>query len=260
MWCDGTNRYRRDFIVACAKRIVALAALFAVAPVLHAHAETPPCETVTFETRAFTVCTANPAEHAFRMYLNAPNGEKYGSLDALPADDLLFATNAGMYTPEYEPAGLYVENGVERKRLNTRKSGYGNFHLQPNGVFWVKGRKAAVTSTNAYARLMPRADLATQSGPMLVIDGKLNPRFDEDGPSRYIRNGIGVTKAGRVAIAISEVPVSFGAFARLFRDHLKCPNALYFDGSVSQLRIAGQFRPAFGPRLGPMLGVYRARK
>ena len=260
MWCDGTNRYRRDFIVACAKRIVALAALFAVAPVLHAHAETPPCETVTFETRAFTVCTANPAEHAFRMYLNAPNGEKYGSLDALPADDLLFATNAGMYTPEYEPAGLYVENGVERKRLNTRKSGYGNFHLQPNGVFWVKGRKAAVTSTSAYARLMPRADLATQSGPMLVIDGKLNPRFDEDGPSRNIRNGVGVTKAGRVAIAISEVPVSFGAFARLFRDHLKCPNALYFDGSVSQLRIAGQFRPTFGPRLGPMLAVYRARK
>ena len=32
-------------------------------------------------------------------------------------------------------------------------------------------------------------------------------------------------------IAISEEPVSFGAFARLFRESLKAPNALYFDGS-----------------------------
>jgi hypothetical protein len=85
---------------------------------------------------------------------------------------------------------------------------------------------------------------------MLVIDGKINPRFDGNGPSRNIRNGTGVTTGGSVSIAISEEPVSFGVFARLFRDRLKCPNALYFDGSVSQVRIAGQFRPAFGARPG----------
>ncbi len=225
-----------------------------------ARAETPPCEAVVFENQAFTVCYADPSKHDVRLFLNAPNGEKYSSLGALPADSLLFAANAGMFTPEYEPAGLYVEGGVERKRLNTRKTGYGNFHLQPNGVFWIQGRKAAVTATSAYARLKPRADLATQSGPMLVIDGKINPRFDGNGPSRNIRNGAGVTKSERVAFAISEEPVSFGVFARLFRDRLACPNALYFDGSVSQVRIAGQIRPSFSPRLGPMLGVYRTRK
>ncbi len=83
---------------------------------------------------------------------------------------------------EYTAAGLYIENGIERKALNTRKSGYGNFHLQPNGVFWVQDGKAAVTPTADYARLKPSADIATQSGPMLVIGGAINPKFDDNGP------------------------------------------------------------------------------
>ncbi|MEQ1652519.1 MAG: phosphodiester glycosidase family protein, partial [Hyphomicrobium sp.] len=80
--------------------------------------------------------------------------------------------------------------------------------------------------------------------------------FDDNGPSRYVRNGIGVTASGSIAVAISEEPVSFGTFARLFRDQLKCPNALYLDGSVSRLRVAGEKRDTFGPPLGPLLGVY----
>lgn len=221
-----------------------------------AAAASTPCRPLTFEDRSYTVCIADPATTDFKLYLNKPDGSSYGTLEALPGDALLFATNAGMFTPEHAPAGLYIENGIERKALNTRKSGYGNFHLQPNGVFWVQDGHAAVTPTNDYARQKPSAEIATQSGPMLVIDGKLNPKFDDDGPSRNIRNGIGVTADGHVAVAISEEPVSFGTFARLFRDPLKCPNALYFDGSVSRLRVPGQSRDTFGPPFGPMLAVY----
>jgi uncharacterized protein YigE (DUF2233 family) len=222
-----------------------------------AHAENQPCAARTFEDQSFTVCLADPASMDFKLYLKRGDETLYGSLEAIPDDGLLFATNAGMYTPEYAAAGLYVENGIQRKALNTRKSGYGNFHLQPNGVFWVQDGHAAVTTTEAYARLKPSADIATQSGPMLVIAGAINPKFDDNGPSRTIRNGVGVMNDGRVAIAISEGPVSFGAFARLFRDDLKCPNALYLDGSVSRLRIAGETRDSFGPPLGPILGIYK---
>jgi uncharacterized protein YigE (DUF2233 family) len=223
-------------------------------------AEPNPCIPATFENHAFTVCRADPAQQEFRLFLQRQDGANFSQLEALPSEGLLFATNAGMFTPEYAPAGLYVENAIERKSLNTRASGYGNFHLQPNGVFWLQDGKAAVSTTADYARLKPAAEIATQSGPMLVIDGKLNPKFDDDGPSRYLRNGVGVTSAGIVAVAISEEPVSFGLFARLFRDTLECPNALYFDGSVSRLRVTGTQRELFGPPLGPLLGVYRRSK
>lgn len=233
-----------------------LAALTAAAAPIALAVSKPPCELVTFETQRFTVCHADPAATRFRLFLSRDDGSAYETLDALPQDGLLFATNAGMFTPEYAPAGLYVEGGVEKGALNTRAAGYGNFHLQPNGVFWMKDGKAHVSTTADYQRLGPVADLASQSGPMLVIGGALHPKFEPNGSSRYIRNGIGVGADGHVRIAISEEPVSFGAFARLFRDVLKCPNALYLDGSVSRLSVAGEQRTTAGPRLGPLLGVY----
>lgn len=237
--------------------LLAVLAASTAAPV---RAEGAGCRSVNFEGQTFSVCHANPATQSFRLFLDAPNGGKYGRLGAIPSDKLLFATNAGMYTPAYEPAGLYVENGITKRHLNTRTSGFGNFHMNPNGVFWIRNGKAAVATTADFARRKPAAELATQSGPMLVIRGKLHPRFDDNGPSRNVRNGIGVTAAGDVAVAISDAPVSFGTFARLFRDKLKCPNALYFDGNVSRLKTPGDLMPEIGPQLGPILGVYARSK
>lgn len=212
------------------------------------------CSSAVFETQHFTVCHAEPAKHDIRLYLKRADGTFYASPEALPQERLLFATNAGMFAPGYEPAGLFVEQGKQIKALNARDGG-GNFHLMPNGVFWMKDSKAHVSARADYAALKLSPDLATQSGPMLVIAGALHPKFEPNGPSRTIRNGIGVTATGSVAVAISLEPVSFGVFARLFRDHLQCPNALYLDGSVSQLVSAGA---RTGPRLplGPLLAVY----
>ena len=50
--------------------------------------------------------------------------------------------NAGMYDKDQAPVGLDVEDGRELKRPSTA-DGPGNFHLKPNGVFWVKGEPAA---------------------------------------------------------------------------------------------------------------------
>ncbi|MEQ1714422.1 MAG: phosphodiester glycosidase family protein [Hyphomicrobium sp.] len=218
------------------------------------------CTLVAFEDQKFTACNADLAHHDIRLFLTRADGSNFGQLGALPREALLFATNAGMFTPEYAPAGLFVENGSQVRPLNT-SAGSGNFHLQPNGVFWIANGKAAVSTTADYAARAPVPYLATQSGPMLVVDGKLHPKFDENGTSRYIRNGIGVARDGTVQIAISEQPVSFGVFARFFRDHLQCPNALYFDGSVSRLLFAGDTRrDVSGPALGPLLAVYAKAK
>src|SRR5262249_43326487 len=110
---------------------------------------------------------------------------------------LLFATNAGMFDPALKPVGLYVEQGRELVHVNTT-SGYGNFHMKPNGVFYVSGDRAAVVETRAFLKHRPQADLATQSGPMLVINGRLHPRFDRSSRSLKARTGVGVRADGEV--------------------------------------------------------------
>jgi uncharacterized protein YigE (DUF2233 family) len=108
--------------------------------------------------------------------------------------------------------------------------------MQPNGVFSVdaKGR-AAVTTTAAWHDRPIEARLATQSGPMLVVDGEINPAFDEDSDSLKWRNGVCAKTPHEVVFAVSLAPVTFHAFARLFRDEFGCRDALYLDGTLSQI-------------------------
>lgn len=223
----------------------------------------PACKVHLFDGSRFTVCPAMPELTTVRMILTGSSGKPLRSLAALgpiaEADNRmpLFGMNAGMYDDAGEPIGLYVSEGKTRKKLN-RSPGEGNFHLLPNGVFWVDsaGRYHVDTTTDYANRTnTPEAVEASQSGPMLLIAGKLHPEFSADGESRYRRNGVGIDAHGIAWFAISDEPVSFGKFARLFRDELKCTNALYFDGAVSSIWIPEEARLEMGPPLGPMILV-----
>lgn len=242
-----------------ALRRAALAALLAALASWPAAAAE--CRRVTVEGEGFAVCTADLARDRLRLFWRDAAGKPYESLQHLAqaTPRLAFAMNAGMYHPDLAPVGLYVEEGREVTPAS-RANGPGNFHMKPNGVFYVGAGavpRAGIAETGRYLRLKPRAEFATQSGPMLVIDGRIHPRISEDGPSKKIRNGVGVRDGGRVAVfAISDRPVSFGSFARLFKDELGCANALYLDGSVSALHAPALKRDdiSFRP-LGPMVGV-----
>lgn len=221
----------------------------------------PVCRAVMHEDARYTVCEVDLRRSAVRLFWKKPNGDAYGHLSALPATDaetggrMLFAMNAGMYHPDYRPVGLYVENRRELARVSTAR-GPGNFHMKPNGILHIAGTTADVTETGAFLKRRPQVDFATQSGPMLVIDGRLHPRFTADGESRKGRNGVGARDAHTLVFAISEGEVSFGAFARLFRDALKTRNALFLDGgSVPVLYVPGQRGGNFLP-LGPMVAAY----
>jgi uncharacterized protein YigE (DUF2233 family) len=144
---------------------------------------------------------------------------------------------------------------VEEMRV-IPNAGPGNFGLLPNGVFCVTGQSAQVYETLDYLEITPECTDATQSGPMLVIAGALHPRFLVDSTSHYIRNGVGTTADGARAIfAISNNAVTFHEFGSFFRDFLKMPNALYFDGKVSRLYATDLRRSDFGFQLGPIVGV-----
>lgn len=163
-----------------------------------------------------------------------------------------FAMNAGMFGVEGRPIGLAVVDGRQIHSI-ALKPGGGNFGMKPNGIFLVRKSGAAevVVSEDYVASADVR--IATQSGPMLVIDGKLHPKFAPDGDSRNMRNAVGIAAGGKPVFVMSEDPVSLGKLARFFRDRLKVRNALYFDGSVSSLWSPADGRLDDFTDLGPII-------
>lgn len=234
-----------------------LVALFAV--MTAGAAAAGDCRDELFEDYSFTVCEVAAGED-LRLFGEGPEGP-YGSFravdEALAAGGqaLGFAMNAGMFHRDLSPVGLFVAEGVQVAPLVTRE-GPGNFGMLPNGVFcWGDGTFRVIES-RAYKAEGPECRFATQSGPMLVIGGALHPRFLEDSDSTYVRNGVGVPADGsRAVFVISNDAVNFHRFARFFRDRLRLPDALYFDGSVSRLYAPGLGRHDGGFPMGPIVGT-----
>lgn len=244
-------------LVACGRQDETAAAKLVTAP--------PPCASATFEGTPLTHCIADPAFNTIRTVLG-PKGKPYRSLSELAVSlgeksgNVAFAMNGGMFDEAGLPVGYYVENSERGHGLN-RSDGWGNFHLQPNGVFFGSGRRWQVRATSDFAaHVIKRPQFGTQSGPMLVIDGKLHPRIDADGPSQKLRNAVGIDSEGRAHFVISEAPISFGKLARYFRDVLHTPNALFLDGSVSSLWDPHTHRVDGGPPLGPLIVVEKRTK
>lgn len=219
------------------------------------------CYAERYEGAGYTICRFDQAEPGLSFHLYDEAGDPFGDFTALEnaltvkGKSLVFAMNGGMYHEDRAPVGLYIE---EREKLAPIQlsSGYGNFHLLPNGVFYVDDDGAHVLSGEAYkaAHLTPR--YATQSGPMLVIDGELHPAFREDSVSYKRRNGVGVDEeTGTLYFVLSDGFVTFHRFASLFRDHLHTENALYLDGTISRLYAAELNRNDPGAAMGPIIAI-----
>jgi uncharacterized protein YigE (DUF2233 family) len=221
------------------------------------------CERLRRAGVGYVVCTFDARHHDVGLFHRDLDGRLLDDFPALVTsleDDgrtVLFAMNAGMYRPDRGAVGLLVTAGAELEPLNMQE-GAGNFFLKPNGVFWIDANGApAITETNRFAALALEPREATQSGPLLVVDGALHPALREGSRSRFIRNGVGVD-GDRVVFAISDRPVTLHAFAGLFRDTLKTPNALYLDGAVSRLYAPELGRNDTGVPMGPVIAVTHA--
>lgn len=216
------------------------------------------CRDILFEDQSFTTCTVDPASDDLRLFHEGQDGALLGRFSAVEAEtgrDLIFAMNAGMYHEDRSPVGLYIEGG-ETRRAAVSRAGPGNFGMLPNGILCINARDASVWETRQFLAATPACRDATQSGPMLVWQGALHPRFIPGGSSRHIRNGVGARRDGRLVFAISNEPVNFDTFGRLFRDHLETPNALFLDGKISRLYAPQLGRADFGfLSMGPIVGV-----
>ncbi|HHC29720.1 MAG TPA: hypothetical protein ENK80_04025 [Rhodobacterales bacterium] len=216
------------------------------------------CENILFENTPFTICEVS-AQDRPQMWLRDGAGDILGGFKAIEAEmggaRLAFAMNAGMYHEDRHPVGLYIEDGRQVMPASDG-GGYGNFGLLPNGLLCITEDSIRVWESTAWADAAAPCRYASQSGPMLVIDGTLHPAFHEGSSSRYVRNGVGTSDDGsRAVFAISDSAVNFYDFARLFRDHLGLNNALFFDANVSRLYAPALGRADGGPQVGPIVGV-----
>ena len=219
------------------------------------------CQAFRFQETPFTACTAELPKDDVRLFLNDKTGKIFGQFQKLDTSlreqglDIIFATNGGMYHTDRSPVGLYIENFNEFSPLITR-DGPGNFGLLPNGVFCINKRKFLILETKKFAQAKIQCQYATQSGPLLVIDGKIHPKFIRNGTSKSVRNGVGISRNGSKAIfLISNEAVNFHHFASTFLDHFKIDNALYLDGNISRLYSPKLNRIDFGFDIGPMVAV-----
>ncbi|MFD2718554.1 phosphodiester glycosidase family protein [Hymenobacter monticola] len=187
----------------------------------------------------------DPRRQALRMYWRDSQGRRYASLGGLRQalatqhDSMLFAMNGGMFDPSFTPQGLFIEAGKTVVPLDTA-TGAGNFYLKPNGVFYLTTDSTAHICQTAAFRNNGRVAYATQSGPMLLIDGRLHPAFRPGSANLQIRNGVGILPNGQVLLAMSRRKINFYDFAEYFRK-AGCRQALYLDGYVSRT-----YKPAAG--------------
>jgi len=227
-----------------------------------------PCENETVAGADYTICKfLDPS--AIRMFHTDGQGQTYLEFENVVTDvkargeRVVFAMNGGMYHSDRAPVGLYVEDGTQKTPINLNP-GPGNFHMLPNGVFWTSyneesGVRAHIDESSVWPSTRGEVIGATQSGPMLVLNGALHPKFLPMGTSKKIRNGVGVDARGHIYFVKSETRVNFHSFASLFRDHLNVADALYLDGTVSRIYIDGE-RNDKGYPMGPIIGVIEEMK
>ncbi len=240
---------------------IAALLLLGAAAAGRAAAQAPaPCAPMRFEGANYTVCSFDARRDDIRVHWRGADGRPYGGFarlaEALEAQgrQLRFAMNGGMFEANLSPVGLFIEEGKQKHKADTR-DGASNFHMKPNGVFYVTDGGAGIAETTRFLSAGPLARYATQSGPMLVLDGRIHPKIHATGTSAKVRNGVGVRDGATVVFAISDEPVTFYAFARLFRDGLNCPNALFLDGSVSSLFAPELKRDDALLTIGPIISV-----
>ncbi len=222
-------------------------------------------QTIEYKKTFFDIYYVDLNKQDIEFYWKNDAGEHLYSLqnlkDYLASKNkkLLLGTNGGMYLKNRQPQGWYIENGEELAPLDTKTKGYGNFYMQPNGVFLLANGKAEVLTTKQILKKQQQdlstIDFATQSGPMLVIDGKIHPAFNLDSESYYIRSGVGVIDDTHLVFAISNEEVNFYTFADLFKTKLGCKNALYLDGAISKMYLPEINRHDLDGKFGCMIGV-----
>lgn len=205
------------------------------------------------------VYTVDPKTQDIQLYWKNDKGENLKSIQNLKAYvesknmTLVFAMNGGMFKKDLSPQGLFIQNKKTLTPLDTA-NGNGNFYLKPNGVFYITTDNTPFVCKSVDFKNKGNIKYATQSGPMLVIDGQIHSAFKQGSTNLNIRNGVGILPGNKVVFAISKKEINFYDFAKFFQD-LGCKNALYLDGFVSRIYLPEKNQVQTDGNFGVIIGV-----
>ena len=216
------------------------------------------------EDGLFLYRTVDLTQENLQLFWKDDNDQIFGSFQRLKNwlhqkdEKLIFAMNGGMYLKNRSPQGLYIENQQLLHPTNKVQKAYGNFYLQPNGIFYItNNHQGGVCKTKDFPK--NGVKYATQSGPMLVVDGIIHPKFNESSTSKYIRNGVGILPDGQVLLAMTKEKINLFNFAQFFKNN-GCQNALYLDGFISKSYYPAADWADLGGHFGVIIGITAPNK
>ena len=211
------------------------------------------------EDERFVSYIVNPKKQNLEFFWKNERGEHFKNAENLISwlksknKKLLFSTNGGMYKKDNSPQGLFIENKIVKSEIDT-SNGNGNFYLKPNGVFYLTTEKNPIICKTEDFVNNVKIKYATQSGPMLVIDGEIHTAFKKNSTNLNIRNGVGILPNNQIVFAISKKEINFYDFAEYFKN-LGCKNALYLDGFVSRTYLPEKNWKQIDGNFGVIIGV-----
>ena len=211
------------------------------------------------EDELFISYIVNPKKQNLEFFWKNEKGENFKNAENLISwlksknKKLLFSTNGGMYKKDNSPQGLFIENKIVKSEIDT-SNGNGNFYLKPNGVFYLTTDKnPMICKTEDFAN-NGKIKYATQSGPMLVINGEIHTAFKKNSTNLNISNGVGILPNNQIVFVISKKEINFYDFAEYFKK-LGCKNALYLDGFVSRTYLPEKNWKQIDGNFGVIIGV-----
>jgi len=212
----------------------------------------------------FICYLVNPKNENIELFWKNDKGKIFGSIQNLKVwlsnheKELVFAMNGGMYKKDQSPQGLFIQNNSIKTYVDT-SNGTGNFYLKPNGVFYLStDNKAVISSTEKFIN-SNFVKFATQSGPMLVIDGEIHTAFNKNSVNLNIRNGVGILPNNQILFAMSTKEINFYEFADYFKSK-GCKNALYLDGLVSRTYHPKANWIQTDGNFGVIIGIFKDKK
>jgi uncharacterized protein YigE (DUF2233 family) len=207
----------------------------------------------------FVSYIADTKKQDVQLYWKDDKNENFKSIEHLKLwleknkRKLVFAMNAGMYKQDNSPQGLFIEKQRTLSVLDT-SSGNGNFYLKPNGIFYITTDNIPVICNTTNFIDNGKIKYATQSGPMLVINGQIHPAFKEGSANINIRNGVGILPGNKIVFAMSKKEINFYDFANYFKS-MGCKNALYLDGLVSRTYLPKKKWMQIDGNFGVIIGI-----
>ena len=194
------------------------------------------------EDRGFTVYIPDLNKETIKMYWKDENNKAYSELSKFIQENqegkINFATNGGIYSEEYKPNGLYIENHKIISKINLA-DGEGNFYMQPNGIFYIQNNQPKISESKAF-EYNENISYATQSGPLLIENGVINKKIGKNSESFKIRSAVGIDRENKVFFLMSSEKINFYDFSKYALDKLNCKDLLFLDGTISKMYFADE--------------------